>query len=438
MAGPDAKPPAKLLCVDVFSGIGGIPYALSDFCSTLVYCEWDKYCNAVLVERMNKGDLDRAPVHSDIRTLHIPEHMRPDMICGGFPCQDISSIGLQKGIVEGARSSMFFEMMRIVDESPSIRMVFLENVGNIVNCGIREVVSELKARGFDAMWTTRSAGAHGAPHCRKRWFCLAVKRCGPGESDLQIPNIPHQDSSLEEEEGWWTKEPEARVSLKPSVADDELYDPCWINRCHTLGNCVVPCVVRSVFKELATVMSKRGAIAAGLDGYMVDVDALLSEEEGAKGLLGETGMMVDGRYIDMPKKHAPCNAPPPHAAVITVKHAGKVLRMDKYPTPRRGLTHATGLSDRALRDLPTILVNCEETGEYLERKFGMVADGMAAKRHELMVPNVRYIEWMMNYPEDWTRVSPDNVLYVKPKVSAAANKKKPADVTTASTETSDE
>lgn len=106
--------------IDVFSGIGGIGLALRGYINTVLYCEQNPYCQAVLIDRMRQGQLDKAPIHPDIKTLYMPSGSKPKMIGGGFPCQDISGIGLQKGIEGGDRSSLFFEIMRIVDENSSI------------------------------------------------------------------------------------------------------------------------------------------------------------------------------------------------------------------------------------------------------------------------------------------------------------------------------
>jgi DNA (cytosine-5)-methyltransferase 1 len=97
--------------VDLFSGIGGISWALRDYTKTGLYCEIDPFCQQVLAERMQSGLIEKAPIHCNIKTLHLNEGFRPKMICGGFPCQDISCIGLQKGIVDSERSSLFFEIM---------------------------------------------------------------------------------------------------------------------------------------------------------------------------------------------------------------------------------------------------------------------------------------------------------------------------------------
>lgn len=414
----------KIRTLDVFSGIGGVSRALSPFCSTVMYCETDKYCQAVLTERMETGDLDRAPIHSDIRTLHLPSQgMDVDMICGGFPCQDISCIGLQKGIVEGHRSSMFFEMMRVVDESPGIHMVFLENVGNIMLCGFADVMEALACRGFDMMWTTRAANVFGAPHCRNRWFCLAVKR----GVDVDVHNHCNEHDEQEEAIEWYANEPEKRYTFKPSYSShdaDETFDPMWIHRCHTLGNTVVPCVVRSVFRELLECMSQRDKFSVCMAQYSRPLTAC------TVAAMPDHGMIVHDRFIQVPR-HPKVTRPT--SVKITIRQGDKLLKMDKYPTPRRGITHANTVTERTIRDLPTVLVNCEETLSHAqnhhETQTGVEEpphNNNNTKQQQLqkkpmtyLLPNVEYIEWMMNFPRNWTRVDPSNLLYPKIRASSA-------------------
>ncbi len=93
-------------------------------------------CQHVPVKRMKTGDLHKAPIHGDIKTLHVSTVNPPNMLCGGVPCTDISSIGLQKGINDETSSGLFLEMVRIIDDTPSIDILFLENVSNIIKCGM--------------------------------------------------------------------------------------------------------------------------------------------------------------------------------------------------------------------------------------------------------------------------------------------------------------
>lgn len=159
--------------LDLFSGIGGLALALEPWVRPIAYCENDRYAQAVLLSRMSKGDLSVAPIWDDVRTLtgdYIPETI--DIVSGGFPCQDISSAGRGEGL-EGKRSGLFFELMRIVEEvSPAF--VFLENVPAIRTRGLAKVIGTLSDLRYDCRWTRVSAAEVGAPHLRERWFLLAA------------------------------------------------------------------------------------------------------------------------------------------------------------------------------------------------------------------------------------------------------------------------
>jgi len=165
--------------LDLFSGIGGMSLALRRYVRPVCYVESDPFCQALLRERMQDGDLPEAPVWDDVRTFDAkPWRGVVDCVSGGFPCQDISVAGRGAGLA-GERSGLFFEMLRVIDECEP-RYVFLENVPAIRTRGLATVGTELAGRGYDLRWTTLSAAAVGAPHLRKRWFCLAAHadRCG--------------------------------------------------------------------------------------------------------------------------------------------------------------------------------------------------------------------------------------------------------------------
>lgn len=372
----------KLTCIDTFSGIGGISLGLRDFITTIQYCEWDSYCQQVLLERMSEGRIDRAPIHNDIKNLYISPAIKPNMLCGGFPCQDISSIGLQKGITEGERSSMFYHMMRIVDECPTISIVFLENVANILSVGMKEVVEELTKRHFNFQWMLLSAADQGAPHVRNRWFCLASKANQPLPditlpSNLTPPNI-------------WQTEPLTRITFKPSIKEDASYDPQWINRCHTLGNSVVPSVVREAFITLYKNAMKWQNITECFGDYAVDISPTTQ-------IFPESGLVYGNKLYYLPKK---LSTTKPHSIPITIFKDDKLQTLMNFPTPRRGITHPSSLTDRSIRDLPTILVYSEQNNEYLKQANLKRHD----KLHTQILPNINYIEWMMGYEANWTKI----------------------------------
>lgn len=161
-----------LNALDLFSGIGGISLALQGYARTVAYCENNRFCHSILLSRMSSGHLDTAPIWDDIRTLsgnHFGSQI--DLITGGFPCQDISSHGSQRGL-EGRRSGLFYEIVRLAVEIRP-RFLFLENVSNITKKGLREVTGEITRLRYDCRWLIIPASAVGAPHPRKRWFMLA-------------------------------------------------------------------------------------------------------------------------------------------------------------------------------------------------------------------------------------------------------------------------
>jgi DNA (cytosine-5)-methyltransferase 1 len=93
-----------------------------------------------------------------------------DIICGGFPCQDISQAGKGAGLA-GDRSGLYFEMLRVVCEMQP-RLWVMENVSAITHRGLDVVLRTMAKAGYDARWGLLRASTLGAPQRRKRWFCV--------------------------------------------------------------------------------------------------------------------------------------------------------------------------------------------------------------------------------------------------------------------------
>lgn len=157
-----------LRVLDLFSGIGGFSLAarwLGGF-ETVQFVERDSFCQRIL-----RKHWPTVPIHDDICTFE-PEPGSADVICGGFPCQDISIAGKQAGIKKGTRSGLFYELMRIV-RLVGPRYVVLENVSAITSNGLDTVLGTLAEAGFNAEWACIPASAVGACHRRDRWWCVA-------------------------------------------------------------------------------------------------------------------------------------------------------------------------------------------------------------------------------------------------------------------------
>ena len=160
----------------LFAGIGGGILGgmlLGHRCVGAV--EINPHCRRVLEARQCDGILDSFPIHDDIRTFSgTAWRGRVDVVCGGFPCQDISLAGSGAGLA-GERSGLWWEMLRVVREVGP-RFVFVENVPGLFVRGLDQVLGSLADLGFDAEWLVLSAADCGAPHLRKRVWILARSR----------------------------------------------------------------------------------------------------------------------------------------------------------------------------------------------------------------------------------------------------------------------
>jgi len=152
----------------VFSGIGGLELGLERVLSCLVcwQVEIDPFCRDVLARHWPK-----ATRYLDVRTVGKTNLAPVDIICGGFPCQDVSSAGKRKGLT-GERSGLWFAFARIVDECKP-RFVVVENVASGKRLWLPAVRGDLEALGYRTAAYAISAACVGAPHLRRRLFVIA-------------------------------------------------------------------------------------------------------------------------------------------------------------------------------------------------------------------------------------------------------------------------
>jgi len=157
--------------LDLFSGIGAFSLGLERAgMHTVAFCEIDPYCRRVLARHWPE-----VPCYDDVRSL-TAERLRADgisvdVICGGFPCQDISTAGRGAGIT-GERSGLWREFARIIGEIRP-RYVIVENVAALLGRGMGDVLGDMAALGYDAEWHCIPAAAVGAPHIRDRVWIIA-------------------------------------------------------------------------------------------------------------------------------------------------------------------------------------------------------------------------------------------------------------------------
>jgi len=141
--------------------------------TTVCAVEIEPYCQKVLLQRQRDGILPKFPIWDDVQTFDgTPWRGKVDVICGGFPCQDISAAGKGAGI-EGSRSSMWKHMARIIGEVRP-KYTFVENSPMLVGRGLSTVLIDLAQMGYDAKWGIVGAHHVAAPHKRDRIWILAT------------------------------------------------------------------------------------------------------------------------------------------------------------------------------------------------------------------------------------------------------------------------
>jgi len=152
----------------LFAGIGGLELGLewAGLGPTVWQVEQDQFCQRVLAKHWPTCER-----FDDVCTVGVHNLKPVDIICGGFPCQDLSYAGKGAGLA-GARSGLWTEYARIVGELRP-RFVVVENVAALAARGLDRVLGDLADIGYDAIWLPVRAADVGAPHRRERLFVVA-------------------------------------------------------------------------------------------------------------------------------------------------------------------------------------------------------------------------------------------------------------------------
>lgn len=185
--------------IDMFAGIGGFRSGLGKAGHQCVgYVEWDKYARKSYQAIYDTGGEYTANDIREVKGIELPE---ADIWTFGSPCQDISIAGKQKGIVKGGRSSMFFEVIRCLEERiggektlPSI--LIMENVKALLSSNggwdFARVLIEMDKVGYDAEWAVLNS-SDVVPQNRERVYIIGHLR---GTSTRQVFPIQRQGTDL--------------------------------------------------------------------------------------------------------------------------------------------------------------------------------------------------------------------------------------------------
>ena len=180
--------------IDFFSGIGGFHSGLELAGMECVgWCEFDKFAQASYRAIYDTTNLWFGDDVTKVKGSELP---RADLWTFGFPCQDVSIAGKQKGLKKGTRSGLFYEIMRLLDERKENKPKWLvcENVKNLLSIdgggGFLNVVSEMAERGYSVEWKVYNSKNYGVPQNRERVYIVGYygERCASGLLPIKREN----------------------------------------------------------------------------------------------------------------------------------------------------------------------------------------------------------------------------------------------------------
>jgi DNA (cytosine-5)-methyltransferase 1 len=240
---------------------------------TVAACEIDPWRRAIF-GRNNPGIL----LYDDVRTLGADRIRRdlgflPKIVCGSPPCQDASAANAKGRGIDGERTGLFFDALRVVREVRP-RWVLLENVPGLRTRGYDRVHDALEQAGY-AIWPLVVGAVHaGAPHLRKRvWMVAADAECDEGRWFEQV-RLAAKRSAIFAGNDAETNAAVAATMQRPSLARGEPDR----NRTETVAD-AESCARRSGLCEIASIGD--GPLAANCSGEAAsDPDKSGLEERG--------------------------------------------------------------------------------------------------------------------------------------------------------------
>ena len=170
--------------LSLFSGIGAFEKALANLdipYNLLAYCEIDKYASKSYSIIHNEPEEKNLNDVTKVTAEDVKE--RVDLITYGFPCQDISNAGKQKGFTdengERTRSGLFFEALRIIEDYKP-KFAIAENVKALTGKKFKEefriVLESLENAGYTNYWQVLNAKDYGIPQNRERVFIISIRK----------------------------------------------------------------------------------------------------------------------------------------------------------------------------------------------------------------------------------------------------------------------
>ena len=246
--------------LDLFSGIGGFALAAKwNGYRTVGFCDNEPYAQAVL-----KKHWPDVPIHKDIREVRGELYAGVTLLTGGFPCQPFSDVGRKRGQADDRY--LWPEMFRVICEARPT-WVLGENVAGIKNMALDQALSDLEGKDYQVQSFVIPACAVNAPHRRDRvWICAMdvaeSKSLRVGGRSSQSGKRWERMVQKEQEGcemgskaegcsssiGEWSEESESSISRILDGVSNR------VDRCHALGNAIVPQVASEIIRCINKIM----------------------------------------------------------------------------------------------------------------------------------------------------------------------------------------
>lgn len=244
----------KYKVLDLFSGIGGFSLGLerTGGFETVAFCEIEKYPQKVLQKHW-----PNVPIYDDVRELTYErlksDGIRADVICGGFPCQDVSKAGKQAGIGEGTRSGLWSECARLLGEVRP-RYAIFENVTVLLSGDngrwFEQVLWDISKVGYDAQWSCIRASEFGAYHHRDRVWILAYPSSKRLQGSQEVRYFTGQRSEQQQYPARLFRGIREVSPIEPTIRRMDDGVPNYSHRIKALGNAIYPPIAEYIGNQI--------------------------------------------------------------------------------------------------------------------------------------------------------------------------------------------
>jgi len=225
----------------LFSGIGGFEIGLERAIAnskTVFQVEQNSYRRKILAQNWN------CPIFEDVKEVGAHNLPKVDIICGGFPCQDVSILGRGEGL-KGLKSGLWYEMYRIICEMEP-RIAILENSAALSIRGLDTILGQFAEIGYDALWISLRAHDFGLPHRRERLFLVAYSNKNGNRSQNEIcARWKKHNKILHRKQSYWRgRIAKSRISRRDHGISNR------VDRIKAIGDAIPPVYSEFIGKKI--------------------------------------------------------------------------------------------------------------------------------------------------------------------------------------------